>query len=466
MDRKGKIGLISVAVISLIIISAFVFNVDSFLTSENEVEIIGFDYEKAAHHVERLCSNGPRMSGSEEELLGAQYIKGQFEEIGLSDVAIESYEVPMFDINTVEVSLVEYRPILNIPAPMGETVKYEHVVDFVLQGYSGSLNWRDFRDDLQVVNIGNGTDLSSYDQANGKVCFVEQTADTPPNAELYFYAYDAGARAIILQNCFRGESLGYPPMFKTNQNPENYDEYPDIPFFMVSKPVGDQILDKTSGNYRIRINFDVYVGPMEIRVTVGEIKASGDTDDLAVFTAHHDTCYNTPGAIDNTVGPATLIEIARSLSKYDLGINVRFCTFGGEEEGLYGSTEYYEAHRSDLERNAKYVFNYDMAHTDRDAMRVSMVSNCNNTISSLEEISEKLMEAEPSLSDYEVSFSFDELRIKYSDYWSFVDGGATGVAAWGSGCEEYHTYLDDISHLNAESLQIEARVLGSYTLML
>ena len=466
MDRKGKLGLISLGVVVLVVISALVFNVDSIIPRDDTPEIIGFDCSRAATHVDQLCSNGPRMSGSEEELIGARYIADQFEEIGLSDVAVEDYEVPMFEVNNAEVSLIEYRPILNVPAPMGETIRYEHKTDFVVQGYSGSLDWNNFRDDLEVVNIGNGTDISSYDQARGRVCFVEQDGDTPPNAELYFYAYEAGAEAIILQNCFRGKTLGYPPMFKTNQNPENYDEYPDIPFFMVSRPVGDEILDKTSGSFKIRLDFDIYVGPMDIRVSVGEIKASVETDDLVVFTAHHDTCYNTPGAIDNTVGPATLIEIARSLSEYDLNVNVRFCTFGGEEEGLYGSIEYYEAHREKLEKNAKYVFNFDMAHTDREAMRLSMVSNCNDTINSLERIRDQLLKEDSELKEYEIAFSYDELGIKYSDYWSFVDGGAKGVAAWGSGCEEYHTYLDDTSHLSEESLQIEGRILGSYVLTL
>jgi Zn-dependent M28 family amino/carboxypeptidase len=254
-------------------------------------------------------------------------------------------------------------------------------------------------------------------------------------------------------------------MFKTNQNPTEYSDYPDVPFFMVSRPVGDTILDRTSSGYKLRINFDVEVGPMDLHVVVGDLKARSDTEKMVMFTAHHDTCYNTVGAIDNTVGPATLIEIARSLSEHETEKNIRFCTFGGEEEGLFGSVEYYNAHRNELNEDLDLVMNFDMAHTDKESMSVGIVSNCNDTISTLKKIGDKLLKIEPDLERYTISFGYDELNIKYSDYWPFVDGGSKGIAAWGSGCEEYHTYKDDTTHLNPESLQIEARILGSYALI-
>lgn len=464
MDRRVKIG-IPAAILSIILISVIVLNVDSLLGGgEAEVELIEFDYQLAGNHVKELVQWGPRMTGSEAELNGAEYIASQFLDAGLTDVHIEEFQVPMFEVRRAEVSLVEYRPILNVPKPFGNNVRFEHIEDFVVQGYSGSLNWNNFRDDLDVVNIGNGTDLDSYSGVNGRVCFVEQTADTPANKDLYFYAYQAGAEAIILQNTWRGESLGYLPMFKTNQNPVEYDDYPDIPFFMVSKGMGDEILDRTSDDYKLRIDFNIDIGNYPCRVVVGDIKGSSD-DGMLMFTAHHDTCYNTIGAIDNTVGPASLIETARALSGYSLKKTIRFATFGGEEEGLFGSKEYQKAHAVEFEGKLEMVLNFDMAHTDKEAMTVGMVTDNNETVRDLERIRSKLLSEEPSLESYTINIHYGTFDIPYSDYWPFTEAGANGIAAWGSGCEEYHTYLDDLTHLNPESLQIEGRILGSYALM-
>jgi hypothetical protein len=464
MNRKLMIGAVSAAIV-FILVSVIVFNASSIMGGdEEEIIIIEFDHQMAGNHVSKLVQWGPRMTGSQAELNGAEYIASQFEEAGLEDVHIEEYQVPMFEVRRAEVSLIEYRPLLNVPKPLGNNVRFEHITEFVLQGYSGSLNWRNFRDDLDVYNVGNGTDTEAFSQTRGKVCFIEQTGDTPPNSEVYFNAYEAGARAIILQNVWRGESLGYLPMFKTNQNPIEYDEYPDIPFFMVSKDMGDEILDGTSSmDYKLRIDFDVRIDDFPCRVVVGDIK--GSSDEILMFTAHHDTCYNTIGAIDNTVGPASLIEIARSLSRYDLKHTVRFATFGGEEEGLYGAKEYQKAHSAELDGKLKMVMNFDMAHTDTEAMRVAMVTDCNKTLSKLERIKSHYLKEEPQMGKYEIALHYGEFDIPYSDYWPFTRAGANGIAAWGSGCEEYHTYLDNMDHLNPESLALEGQILGSYALM-
>ena len=464
MDRKYIIGLISGGVILTLVLATW-FGGSVIFGGEEAVYIIDFDHERAAIHVRELCSNGPRMSGSEEERLGAEYIAAQFKDAGLEEVHIETYSVPMFEVRSTSISLVEYGPLGTVPRPLGDTITFEHMTEYVFQGYSGSLNWRDLRDDLDVVNVGNGTDEGSFADARGRVCLIEQTRDTPPNSEIYVHAYDAGAEAIILQNTWRGESLGFLPMFKTNQNPVEYDDYPDIPFFMVSKEMGD-IIQQQTPRYRLRMDIDVWIGNLDIRVVVGDIPSSTGSGDIIMFTAHHDTCYNTIGAVDNTVGPASLIEIARGMvdSGRSFSKTVRFCTFGGEEEGLFGSIEYHEAHKAELGSNLDIVLNFDMAHTDREAMSVSMVTNCNSTLGKLKEIGDQLLRIEPSLKDYTIGYGYNDLQIPYSDYWPFVQGGSRGVAAWGSGCDEYHTYLDDMTHLNPESMQIEGRILGSYAL--
>ncbi|MGA1820996.1 MAG: M28 family peptidase [Thermoplasmatota archaeon] len=463
MNRKALIGIGASVTVVILIAAALIFNVESMISGDEGIFLIDFDHEAAGVHVRELVSNGPRMSGSDAELAGAEYIQSQFVEAGLEDVHIESYPVPMFEVVNADFSLVEYRPILNIPAPLGEMVAYEHMTDFVLQGYSGSRSWNSFRDDLTVVNIGNGTDPGSYDQSAGRVCFIEQTAETPSNSDVYFSAYNSGARAIILQNCMRGETIGYPPMFKSNQNPLDYDNYPDIPFFMVSRGVGDEILDK-AGTHKLRIDFNVRVETMEIRVVVGDMKGERDPEKLIVIGGHHDTCYNTIGVVDNTVGPATIIEMARSMVKYETDKTIRFCTFGGEEEGLFGSIEYYAAHEAEFRKNVDLYINFDMPHTDEEETRYTITTTMNSSIPRLRDLVDDLVREESSLERYDINVVWNDMLWPASDHWPFTSHGNPGMGAWGSGCAEYHTYQDDLRFLNTESLQIGGRVLGSYAL--
>lgn len=47
-----------------------------------------------------------------------------------------------------------------------------------------------------------------------------------------------------------------------------------------------------------------------------------------------------PGANDNGSGSSAVMEAARIMSQYDFEYTVRYCLWGGEEQGLYGSTHY------------------------------------------------------------------------------------------------------------------------------
>jgi Zn-dependent M28 family amino/carboxypeptidase len=252
-------------------------------------------------------------------------------------------------------------------------------------------------------------------------------------------------------------------MFKSNQAYEDWGgNYPEIPFFMVSKEVGDE-LQSNSRNSKLRLNFDVSKGPMDICVAVGEIKGSEKPDEMYILGGHHDTCYNTLGVIDNTVGPALIIEMAAQMAKYEPKYTIRFCTFGGEEEGLYGSIAYYEAHKSEFKGKVKMYSNFDMSHTDITRVNgFTVTTSINSSIKDFEKIRDMVVDSTPELDKYSINLRWDDGKWAGSDQWPFASHGIDVTNAWGGGCYEYHTYKDDLSHLNEESLQIGARIIGSY----
>jgi Zn-dependent M28 family amino/carboxypeptidase len=292
---------------------------------------------------------------------------------------------------------------------------------------------------------------------------IEVEENSPGNPTIYTYAYDAGVEAIVLQNLRSGEEIGYPPFFKSNQAYEDWGgNFPEIPFFMVSKDVGESIKQQMS-NSKLRINFQVEKGPMDICVAVGEIKGTQNPDELYIIGGHHDTCYNTVGVVDNTVGPALIMEMASQMAKFKPKYTIRFCTFGGEEEGLYGSIEYYKAHQAEFKGKVKMMSNFDMSHTEISRTnRFVVITSSNYSQPKLEKIRDKVVDSTPELKQYDISVVYDDSMWAASDHWPFVSNGHDVTNCFGGGSYEYHTYQDDITHLNEESLQIGARIVGSY----
>jgi len=63
----------------------------------------------------------------------------------------------------------------------------------------------------------------------------------------------------------------------------------------------------------------------------------GEKPDTFIFSAHYDCNENSPGALDNGAGVASLLTIAKVLSDYSFENTIQFIAFSGEEQGLLGA---------------------------------------------------------------------------------------------------------------------------------
>lgn len=86
--------------------------------------------------------------------------------------------------------------------------------------------------------------------------------------------------------------------------------------------------------------------------SAGDLLGAQHPEDSLVLGAHHDTTPDSFGANDNAAGVAVMLETARLLTGVRDELNVvpertlRFVSFGGEEQGLQGSTAFVERHYS------------------------------------------------------------------------------------------------------------------------
>jgi hypothetical protein len=352
--------------------------------------------------------------------------------------------------------------------------EYTHLDDFILYQYSGSTSG-----DLtvEIVDAGNGTEQAfSEVDANGKAVIVTKQA-LPRAAEF-------GAVAVIVQNEGLGKEIGYPPysggLYGSDENGDSI-PYPDanpqavLPTCSVSKAVGDEIKEAISnsrtvpiigmGTVWLQINFDTTIAKNNIYNVVGDIKGKDSPKDMIYMVAHRDTTYINPGAVDNTVGTVTIMEMARQLAKYDISKTIRFISADAEEKGLLGATEYVKAHEEEVTKKGIICMNFDMNEVNLERVDTleTQISN-KGYKEKLKEIRSLMFDKHPELKD--------RYKVNITDGGGGPDGApfhkrgidaCFAIGEWGSSWE-YHTQWDTIDHVNPESWKLSGILFGTLAL--
>jgi len=471
-------------------------DVIEWIQGEPDYQLIEFDPTSTRGYAQSLVDLGHpewegRMSGTIEEHNTADFIKANFTSMGIPST-IEDFDVPMFVIDDEpELGICHAGDVgQTLPAfACGATdvnadfISFEHRSDFVLQGYSGSSFIR-YVDDIDVVDLGSGSESTDWTTGAGSVVLIHMTAETESNTALFKRASENDVEGLILinerQNCDELVSGDCIPYFKS-VDISAIDNIPiDMGFIMVSQSVGQTIIDNVI-NQDGRLQFMTYVenaGEATVKVPCGIIQ--GESDSLIIIGAHHDTVYMAQGAVDDSSGTATVLEMARQfgLIESQMGTpkhTIYFCTWGGEEEGLFGSSAWVDKHRNNLYDNLRLYINLDMNHVDAERNSgVTLFGNHNTDVSHIRGISEKFKQEYPELADrYNIQVrKLDDTDMPYnSDHAPFVynidedesDGKQYGraVVCYGSGSMEYHTYLDNMDRFNEESLAVSGIIYGS-----
>jgi len=468
-----------------------------WIQGEPDYRLIEFDAAQSRAYAQALIDLGHpdwegRLSGTIEEKNTAESIKFNFSSMGIPST-LEEFDVPMFIIGSEpELSMCTPGDIgvtIGGPTPCTaadfnrEIVEFTHREDFVLQGYSGSSFVR-YVDNMPVIDLGIGNDSADWGSASNAVGLVWLKPETESNTALFERAADNDLEGLILindrQNCDELVTDDCVPYFKS-VGISSIDPIPDgLGFIMVSRSVGQTIIDEViNGDARLQFITDVNNGgTATIHVPCGIIE--GQSESLIIFGAHHDTVYNGQGAVDDTSGVATVQEIARQfgLMESQLGTpkhTLYFCTWGGEEEGLWGSTEWVDKHQTMLAENLRLYINLDMNHVDAERNSgVTLFGNNKADIDLIKDITNVFSSAYPELADkYPISIhKHSSTAMPYnSDHAPFVynlddDEGpdknyGRAIVCYGSGSTEYHTYLDTMDRFNEESLMVSGIIYGS-----
>lgn len=166
---------------------------------------------------------------------------------------------------------------------------------------------------------------------------------------------DAGAIAVLLPDNTPNNVLNaFSPLWGT--------DVPGLPIAQVGREDAqfiERFLERNEGEQRednpLEIEFQYenkVTGPVEVSNVVAEIPGREKPDEWVIVGAHLDSWDFGAGTQDNGSGCAMVLDAARAISASGRTPrrSIRFALWGGEEQGLLGSTAYVRAHAAELSK--------------------------------------------------------------------------------------------------------------------
>ncbi len=141
-------------------------------------------------------------------------------------------------------------------------------------------------------------------------------------------------------------------------------DVPTIPQIAVRADQADALEKLLEAPQAVHANFDIENsfrdGGIPLYNVIAEIPGSEKPDEVVIVSSHLDSWHQAQGCTDNGTGSSTTMESARILMAVGAKPKrtIRFCLWGGEEQGLLGSAGYVKMHRSEMEK-VSAVFNHD-----------------------------------------------------------------------------------------------------------
>jgi len=162
-----------------------------------------------------------------------------------------------------------------------------------------------------------------------------------------------GGKAVIIAETRidspSGNSVGDAGKIN-NQKGQESDLYP-LPVFSISKSDGRKLKARVkAGSTKVRLNLQYTLAPGKANNVIAELPGNGKIDETIIIGGHYDTWFD--GAVDNLGSQASLLEIARYLSRVpqaERDRDLMFVSLFGHELGNHamGHTAFVEK-RTDI----------------------------------------------------------------------------------------------------------------------
>ena len=445
------------------------------LTSIEQAVLNLLDYDRVWRQLEYLSTFPEKVSGSPEETAAQVYIYQQLEEMGMDELAWETYDSQSWVHAGTSLKVITPQE-MDIPVT---TYGASHSIWGINNGspyYFGNQN--DGKTLVApLVNAGFGTaeEFDDLSEVAGKIALVHRDDDVTlwPTTVL-----EEAALRDVAAVIFYGYYGAYPQVDSVQGEitlPEGIKQDTvgaSLPALSISVNAANHIkalLRRGEVTLQVDGRADI-LNEQQAQSTnvIGILRGSIYPDEYVVFSTHIDTWWT--GTLDDLSGVAVLLEYARVFTQArEMGIfdnerSLVFAVFGSEEFGgpqetwfnwLVGSYEYVSSHPEVVDKTV-IDLNLDMLSLKKSSGRYWI---------------EQSPEANDFVSQAVTDLGYSSMIGYYNPVYSWVDGwsffakgGATSMnVLWVTNADEiYHTQLDTMEFVDPEPLKIS---LDLYTLL-
>jgi len=311
---------------------------------ELDAQILGDIYSSSdpMENLSVLCDDfNSRWAGTPDDKHAVKYMKEKFEQYGLENSRLEEYELESWKRAPASLKITspikKTIPCISLPYNMSGEVeaKLINLGDGILDVYEKRRN--EIEDNIVMVTSRN---------------LIRGIPRRIHRRIKFYHSVLNGAAAFIFQN-------HYPAYGPATGGVE-----PVVPAVGVSYENGEYLarLVRRKGEVIVRVKTTDTLSKTKSWNVVSDLPGTEKDDEYILVGAHYDGHDIAQGAIDSGSGAATVMEMARVLSKIGdkLKKKLTFICFSMEEVGCLGSMAYAERHEKDL-GNLRIMMNFDSA---------------------------------------------------------------------------------------------------------
>ncbi|HMH16338.1 MAG TPA: M28 family peptidase [Edaphobacter sp.] len=293
---------------------------------------------KAYDYDRQLADNiGPRLTGSDNYVHAVSWATEQFNSLGLVNVHTEPFTMP---------ALWEPEVLATgrITSPRLQTL---HIYS---TGWSPSTPEGGVKGQVVYASqLTNEALDAQKDKIRGAIVLVDNSSfGADPTFSKILKAldhlYELGPQAVLFNASTDGTESATSLTFDGS--------LARLPIGQIG--VEDELLIKRlleQGPVTVEFSFKNRVRPAtQVNNVVAEILGIERPNEVVIVAGHLDSWHPATGAQDNGTGVSTVIDVARAVKA--LGRpprrTMRFILFGGEEQGIIGSTSYVRRHLADM----------------------------------------------------------------------------------------------------------------------
>ena len=288
---------------------------------------------------------GHRLTGSDNFTKACEWAKGHFEAMGL-EVELEEWD--------------EWQTVWTRGAWSGRIVE-----PVELDMYVATDAWTAGTDGPQTAGFVEAP-ASSTDEAVAETKGKWVISRRKPTSRVRAAVEEAGALGVVYRA--NDPNQQYPTRVRVFGDSRvartPVEQAPKLPEIAVRSDDFDRLWSLFDEGKQPVATFDIQnsfrPGPIKLHNVIATLRGTEKPDEWVVVSSHLDSWHQAQGCTDNGTGSATTMESARILTA--LGAkpkrSIKFCLWGGEEQGLLGSRGFVQRHRAEM-TSVSACFNHD-----------------------------------------------------------------------------------------------------------